>query len=128
MNGNESLEALVVETGKRKRSRMQTPVTWESLGELFESALNPKPEEPVHVQHFAAPIIPPEFPKLKVKYDGKTGAALEWIVVQNGNDENSYRTWYTEPMAKIEFLQATNVPERPAEEWQRRKQLAGQGR
>jgi hypothetical protein len=123
MNEKECLEAVIVEIGKRKRSRMQTPVTWETLGDCFESALNPKPEETVQVPYFRPPTIPPVWPKLKVKYDDKTGAALEWIVVNNAGEEAPYHGWSNGNMPEeLDRLKATNIPERPAEEWQRRKQ------
>ena len=128
MNQRELCEAFVVEARKREGSRMQTPVTWKTIGDFFESAINPRPEEPIHVPHFVAPVIPPEFPKLKVKYKNPTGEALEWVIVQNGDGENPYREWSTEKMGMREDLIARGIAERPAEEWQRRKQFAEKGR
>jgi hypothetical protein len=128
MNGKQFADALLVELGKRKRGLFHRSFDEDSLADLIRSALDPQPEQPNYIPLAALPIIPPEFPKLKVRYDGKTGAEMEWIVVNNAAEESPYHEWYNVKMAELDRLKAANVPERPKEDWQRRKQLAGQGR
>jgi hypothetical protein len=70
------------------------------------------------------PIIPPEFPKLKVRYDA-SGQALEWIIVQNFDEETNYHSggWFTGKMTELEAVKAF-AKERPKTDWERRKQEA----
>jgi hypothetical protein len=126
MNGKQLADALLVELDKRKRSRMHRSFDEDSFADLIRSALDPQPEQPNYIPSYAQPIIPPEWPKLKVKYDGKTGAEMEWIVVNNAAEEAPYHEWYNLKMPELDRLKATNVPERPAEEWQRRKQMGAE--
>ena len=128
MNGKQLADALLVELDKRKRSRIHRSFDEDSLADLIRSALDPQPEQPNFIPSATLPVIPPEWPKLKVKYDGKTGAEMEWIVVNNAAEESPYHEWYNVKMAELDRLKAANVPERPAEEWKRRKQLAEKGR
>lgn len=128
MNGKQLADALLVELDKRKRSRIHRSFDEDSLADLIRSALDPQPEQPNYIPLAALPVIPPEWPKLKVKYDGKTGAEMEWIIVNNAAEEAPYHGWYNRPMSERDQLIAASVPERPAEEWKRRKQLAEKGR
>jgi hypothetical protein len=129
VNGKQFADALILEIEKRKRHRVTTNLTWDTLADLIRSALDPQPEQPNYIPSSAAPAIPPEYPKLKVLYDA-SGQAKEWIFVESIAAEAPYHSggWYTRPMSELESLKAANVPERAAEEWQRRKQLAGQGK
>ena len=126
MNGKQLADALLVELDKRTRSRVRRSFDEDSLADLIRSALDPQPEQAEHVSHFVAPIIPPDFPRLRVRHDGK--AAVEYIVVDNPAEDAPYATFYIRPMSELESLIAANVPERPKEEWQRRKQYAEKGK
>ena len=92
-------QALLTELGKKEKRRIKTAVSWETIGELIRDALDPKPleEDVTAVTTSPLPVMLPEHPKLKVLYDGKTGTPVEWIVVNNFNEEAPYHAggWYT---------------------------------
>ena len=141
MNETILAQALLTELGKKEKRRTKTAVSWEALGELIRDALDPKPleEDVTAVTTSPLPVMLPEHPKLKVLYDGKTGTPVEWIVVNNFNEEAPYHAggWYTvwppnslrqiqgqagSLEAELEKLKADGVKERPKEDWQRRKE------
>ena len=128
MNGKQLADALLVELDKRKRSRIHRSFDEDSLADLIRSALDPQPEQPNYIPSFTLPVIPPEFPRLRVRYGGAGMAEQEWIVVNNPAEDAPYAAFYIRPMSELESLKAANVPERPAEEWQRRKEFAEKGR
>lgn len=124
------MERVIVEIGKEERKSIKEPFTLATLKRLFQGVRDPKPEQPNYIPLAALPVIPPEFPKLKVLYDAKSWSAVEWIICEDGAAELPYHAggWYTRPMEQLESFKAANIPERPAEEYQRRKQLAEKGR
>ena len=102
MNGKQLADALLVELGKRKRGLFHRSFDEDSFADLIRSALDPQPEQPNFIPSATLPVIPPEWPKLKVKYDGKTGAEMEWIIVNNAAEEAPYHEWYNRPMAEAD--------------------------
>ena len=125
MNGKEALEALLVELDKRKRSRIHRTFDEDSLADLIRSALDPKPffRGRTSTSAFRPPVIPPEFPKLKVRHERHTGKILEWIVLENAYSENPFRDmtdgWYRADMSILEKLKSDGVPERLLTQWER---------
>ena len=90
--------AAEVELDKMETRRIQVSSPRGMLKELFRGMRDPKPAEDISIPFYAPPVILPDWPKLKVRFDyAKRGAALEWIVVNNGNEEAPYHAggWYT---------------------------------
>ena len=143
MTGKEFADGLIAEIEKRKRSPIQTNLSWDTLKELVRDVLDPKPEQERNVPVFVAPVIPREYPKLKVLYarDMPTVknlnpfqdfTAKEFIVVNNATEEELYhaggwltdRTVQADPTkldARVEELRAAGVKERPLSEDDRRR-------
>jgi hypothetical protein len=127
--------AALVELDKMEKRRVQVSSPREMLKELFKGVIDPKPAEDNSTPFQAPPEIPPEFPRLLASYGQKT---LEYIVVNNSAEWAPYHDWYTvfppqqpasRPIAttleaEVEKLKADGVPERPKEDWQRRKEAA----
>ena len=132
MTGEELIERLLIEFQKKDKRRVKVPVTWETLEELIRDVLDPKPFEEDVIPFYAAPDIPPEFPKLKVKYGkdidfkaqtpekikammstGRDLSAQAWIIVQSAKEEEPYHAggWLTRPMKELEKLKADGVAE-----------------
>jgi hypothetical protein len=137
----EVAEAALIELEKLEKRRIQVSPQ-EMLKELFGGMRNPKPAEENFIPVHPMPVMLPEWPKLKVRFDYATGGeAQEWIVVNNGNEEAPYHAggWFTvwppnsllqiqgkagSLESHVEKLKADGVKERPAEDWQRRKEAA----
>ena len=135
MDGQDFAQGFLVELDKMQNSRVKISFTWEGLAQLLRNVLDPKPAEENCIPSYAPPEIPPEFPKLKVKFgadmprhnfNGMTAekihsllsaprdmSAQRWIIVNNGEDENGYRDhgWLTQPMEFLEKLKGDGVPE-----------------
>ena len=101
MTGKEFADGLIAEIEKRKRSPIQTNLSWDTLAELVRDVLDPKPEPERHIPVFVPPVIPREYPKLKVLYaekdaHGKGSQSFpgldgkEFIVVNNATEEELY--------------------------------------
>ncbi len=129
------MKAEIVEIDKKLNSRLQVPVTWETLKQQKCDVLNPKPAEVNVATVSRLPVIPPDYPRLLASYHEKT---LEYIVVNNGAEWAPYHDWHTvfppnQPAsraitttleAEVEKLKAAGVPERPKQEHERRRQKA----
>lgn len=121
-------QLLLDELEKKQKRRIKVAVSWEAIEDLIKGALDPQPL-PVgedHIPASARPEIPPDFPKLKVRFNSGTGEPLEWIVVQNFNEEAPYHGggWFTRRLGELEQLKTDGVKERPAEDWKRRKEFS----
>ena len=132
MTGEEIFQNLIAEIEKRERRSLKTNLSWESLKELLKGALDPKPEAPEYVPVYSAPVIPPLYPKLKVRYGGPGFAEQEWIMVHTIEEEAPYHMggWLTvdkNPKDYLEKLKANGIPEAMSAEWERRKQQGERG-
>jgi hypothetical protein len=120
LTAREFAEQLLTEIDNAKQAKIK--VDWEPFAAVIRAAATqPDIFGPVPA---AVPIppTPPEFPKLKVRYE-PNHAAYEWLVVNSWSEEEPYHSggWYTRPMKEMEMLKAAGIPERAKEEWQRRK-------
>jgi hypothetical protein len=105
MDGSEFAAALIdaIEAGLARQGDMV--LTRASLKSLVREALDPtykgfdRPASPPQL-----PAPPPEFPKLKVKYDRETGRPVEHVVCETIYEEVAYMSggWYTRPMTELE--------------------------
>ena len=142
MTAKEFADGLIVEIEKRKRSQIQTYLSWDTLKELVGDVLDPKPEPERHVPTFVMPFIPREFPKLKVLYPRKMPTAKdlnpsqewkasEFVIVHNYTEEENFqldgwwidRTVQADPTkldARVEELRAAGVKERQLSDDDRR--------
>ena len=77
------MERVIVEIGKEERKSIKEPFTLATLKRLFQGVRDPKPEQPNYIPLAALPVIPPEFPKLKVLYDGKLERG-GWTICADG--------------------------------------------
>ncbi len=139
----EVAEAALVELDKMEKRFIHVSSPRQVLEQLFKGLLDPKPAEEKFVAANPLPVMLPDFPKLKVRYDFAKGGggATEWIVVNNFTEEADYHAngWYTmwppnsvrqikgrfESLeSEVEKLKADGVKERQKEDWQRRKEAA----
>jgi hypothetical protein len=108
---NATLEALEVALQARLARRGDMVSTDASLLSLIREARDPEAakafERPASPQ---LPAPPPEFPKLKVKYDRETGKPLEHVVCETIFEEISYMSggWYTRPLSELEQIRRTS--------------------
>jgi hypothetical protein len=106
MNGKELAHALLAELDKKKNRRVKVPVTWETLEELFRDVLDPKPVEEDVIPFYAPPEIPPEYPKLKVRYgkeiDFKAQTPEKVMAMMNTERDLSAQAWIVVNSAKEE--------------------------
>jgi hypothetical protein len=121
MTGKQFAEGLITEIEKRERRHIKTLPSWDTLKELVGDVLDPKPEQKNVTPFYAPPVIPPEWPKLKVLYDA-AGNRKEWLIVQNFTQEQLYHAggWFTRPMTEVESLKADGIQERPLSDHDRR--------
>ena len=126
MNGEQFAHGLIAEIEKRENRFIHVPPTWESLKELVQDVLDPKPPEQHHVPSCAPPVIPPEYPKLKVRYGGADLTEQEYLIVNGMVEESPYHAggWLTRPMTELARLKATNIPQRCKHESEQRRAAA----
>jgi hypothetical protein len=112
MEGSEFANALLDAIEARLRRRGDMTLTLGSLKSLVRETLEPgaeklfeRPPSPPQL-----PVPPPEFPKLKVKYDRETGQPLEHVVCETIFEEIPYMSggWYTRPLSELEQIRRTS--------------------
>jgi hypothetical protein len=110
MTGEEYGEALARAFEAKIAKRGDMTLTMSSLAAMLRTAARPEgyqesPGPDIHRQLEVAP----EYPKLKILYDTRTGAALEQKIVHTVVEEIPYMSggkdrpatrWYTRPMSE----------------------------
>jgi hypothetical protein len=126
MTVEELLTKLIDACTAKSKARIKTALDWSALADTFRNIQDGKAVEAGWETPAPAPfpVIPPEFPKLKVRYD-QSGAALEWLIVKSWGEEEDYHCggWYSRPMSELETVKAV-AKERLKTDWERRKQEA----
>jgi hypothetical protein len=108
---NATLEAIDAALQARLARRGDMVSTDASLLSLIREARDPEAakafERPASPPQLPAP--PPEFPKLKVKYD-QTGNPVEHVVCETIFEEIPYMSggWYTRPLSELEQIRRTS--------------------
>ncbi len=142
MTGKEFADGLIREIEKQKKSPIQTNLSWDTFAQLVRNVLDPKPEPERSVPVFVMPVIPREFPKLKVLYPRKMPTAKdlnpvqdwtasEFVVVGNYTEEQNFQRdgWWTDRTvqadptkldARVEELRAAGVKEKQLSDDDRR--------
>lgn len=117
---------IIAEIEKRESRLIKVPVTWDTLKDLMRDVLDPKPAEDYQVPFYARPVIPPEYPKLKVRYGGADLTEQEWLIANSMGEEAPYHVggWLTRPMTELARLKSTNIPERLKDDAEQRKATA----
>jgi hypothetical protein len=137
MDGKGFADALLVGLDKKKKRRIKVAVTWETLEELIQDVLDPKPDEPIGEDPLPTlPTILPEYPQVLVNSGQKE--PLQYIIVHNAAEHAPYHHWWkvfppnqpasraiaTTLESEIERLRAEGFTERLKEPWQRKQAAA----
>ena len=103
MNGND-FDALIRVLEAELNTKGDTVLTTSGLLSRMRKAQDPEAskafDRPAPSPQLPQP--PPEFPKLKVRYDRQTGQPIEHVICQTIYDEVSYQTWNTRPLAELD--------------------------
>jgi hypothetical protein len=127
--------AALLELDKMEAQRIKRAAPREILEQLFKGMGDPQPAEKNIDSVSPLPVVPPEFPQLRVRYGlGATefgrqlsrlsgeaalkflqascsGVASEWVILQKIDEIAPFVTWLVRPMAELETLKAEGVPE-----------------